>query len=231
MSEFGPAFKKTGQNEGGFAHNPADTGGMTVFGISRVNWPKWSGWKIVDVIIDGLVSPGPYGTTAYRAWVKHLNDLLRANSSFMQSVENFYKANFWDANRIGEIVDQDVAEWLYDHIVNGGGQGAKWMQEAAGIKADGSIGAESIKAFNAMRPIELLKKSEIIAAWYRLDKVHNKPSQAQFLNSWLSRDGVDQDIIDQAREWAKDGLTRDEVDQLQAMIKDDAMGDIKEGKS
>lgn len=227
MSDFIIADKIRKRNEGGFAHNPADAGGMTVFGIARNYWLKWSGWKTVDSIIAGLLAPGPYGTTAYRAWVKHLNYLLQANGAFMQSVENFYKANFWDNNRIGEIVDQDVATFLYDHIVNGGGQGAKWMQEAAGIVADGSIGPKSIAAFNAMKPIELLKKSEIVAAWYRLDKVHDKPSQAQFLNSWLGRDGVDQDIIDQAQKFARDGLSDDEVTQLKAMIKADALGDIK----
>lgn len=228
MSDFKIADKIRKQNEGGYANNPADSGGMTVFGIARNYWPKWGGWKTVDIIIGGLVAPGPYGTGAYRAWVKHLNDLLQANDAFMISVENFYKVNFWDANRIGEIVDQDVATFLYDHIVNGGGQGAKWMQEAAGVKADGSIGSKSIAAFNAMKPIELLKKSEIVAAWYRIDKVRDKPSQAQFLNSWLGRDGVDQDIIDQARKFARDGLSDDEVTQLKAMIKADALGDIKE---
>jgi len=226
MSEFKPAYEKTGQNEGGYAHNPADSGGLTVFGISRVHHPQWRGWRIVDQILANLLAQPVWGTREYRHWTKHIDDVMKASPVLMVMVEAFYRANFWDNNRIGDIVDQGVANWLYDHVVNGGGQGIKWMQEAAAIKADGVIGPESLRVFNSMRPIELLKKSEIVAAWYRMDKVHNKPSQAQFLNSWLSRDGVDHDIINQAREWAKDGLTHAEVEQLLEMIQKDAMGDI-----
>lgn len=228
MSDFKRAFKKTGLNEGGFANNPDDAGGMTVFGIARKYWPKFAGWWIVDQIISELVNQPRFGTSEYRNWTAHVNKLLRGSGVFMGYVETFYKVNFWDKYRLSEIVDQDLADWLYDHAVNGGGQGIKWAQEAADITADGVVGSETIRVFNGQNPIVLLKKCEIVAAWYRLEKAEHVPSQAQFLNSWLSRDGVDDDIIKQVRQFAKDGLTEAEVEYLKGIIKADALNDIQE---
>jgi lysozyme family protein len=228
VADFIKAYEKTAINEGGFANNPADSGGMTVFGIARKYWPAFAGWRIVDRIIGGLVKQPAYGTSEFRSWAAHVTQLLRKDGVFMGYVETFYKSNFWDKYRLDELNDQDLAEWLYDHIVNGGARGVQWMQEAADITADGAIGDESIRVFNGQNPVVLLKKAEIVAAWYRLEKAEHVPSQAQFLNSWLSRDGVDAEIIKQVREFARDGLTPAEVEELKGIIKADALGDIQE---
>ncbi len=47
---FAEALKHTLEFEGGYANDPADRGGETFRGISRKNWPRWSGWDLIDQV-------------------------------------------------------------------------------------------------------------------------------------------------------------------------------------
>lgn len=218
MAQFEEAHKEVMGNEGGYANNPADAGGETYKGIARKFWGTWRGWTIIDQVKATMLKQPAYGTTEYRSWVKHLNGLLAEKPALQQLVLTFYRVNFWDANLLGDIKVQSVATWLYDHAVNGGGRGIKWMQESAGVTADGDIGPKSIEAINAHDPALLLQEAEDVAAFYRLDKAAADPSQIQFLPSWLRRDGVSQEEIQKVMQAAKDGLTYAEVKELKAMI-------------
>lgn len=198
MAEFIVAHRLTMGDEGEYANNPADHGGETYKGISRDNWPNWSGWKLVDAFKRSVSAEPPYGTAAYKLWVKLLNRSLAANSALQQDVLDFYQISEWNANHLGEIVNQDVANWLYNHLVNGGARGVQWMQAAAGVAPDGSIGPKTIAAINAADPAQLLEKAMDNAVAYRLAKVRAEPDQKQFLTSWLERDGVSADKIQAA---------------------------------
>jgi len=188
MASFNEAYEKTARTEGGYANNAADAGGETYAGIARNFWPKWKGWQLIDALKDAQSFP------------RNLKNI----PSLQKLVEDFYFSNFWLANRLGEIVNQDVADWAYDHAVNGGGRGTQWLQEAAGVTADGDIGSKSINAINAADPAALLRKATIVASLYRLEKANDKPSQIQFLNSWLSRDGLAPELIKLVLAEAKD---------------------------
>jgi len=120
--------------------------------------------------------------------------------------------NFWDANRIGMIENQDVANWLYDHAVNAGGRGIRWMQLAARVTPDGAIGTKTLVAINAADPEKLLQRAEDIAGAYRLDRAHEDPSQISFLMSWLKRDGQPESILEHVRQLSRDGeLDKEDV--------------------
>jgi lysozyme family protein len=190
MAYFLIAHKLTMGAEGGYANNPSDHGGETYKGIARAFWGKWPGWQIVDAYKAKRLAQPPYGTAAYALWVKLLNRDLANDPTLQQSVLNFYQENFWVANHLNEVIDQDVANWLYNHMVNGGARGAQWIQAAAGVAPDGSIGPKTIAAINAANPAELLDKAMDNAVAYRLAKVRQEPDQRQFLRSWLARDGV-----------------------------------------
>lgn len=228
MAKFEPAFQKTNGNEGGCSFNPADLGNVVVSGIvtiptyrgiAPVSHPKWIGWKYITGCINQLNPMPVYGSSAQRNWVKHLNGLLATLAPLQTAVFNFFKINYWDANCLGKITSQDVAEWLYDHVVNAGARGAMWMQLAAKVKPDGGIGPKSLDAINAADPAGLLERAEDIAGAYRLDRAHANPSQIQFLTSWLRRDGQPETIIDMVKKAAADGLLDDsEVEQLKAAM-------------
>lgn len=219
MANFNAAHAKVMGNEGDYANNPADVGGETYKGIARKFWPNWSGWKYVDAVKANAIPQPAYDTTAYRSYASHLNCCLAGLASLQQIVLDFYRQNFWDKYRLSEIHDQTVAVWLYDHVVNGGGRGAMWMQAAVGVVADGKIGPATIAAINAADPEKLLQEAEDVAAFYRLDKAAADPSQIPFLPSWLRRDGVSANEIRQVMQAAKNGLTYAEVAGLKEMIK------------
>jgi len=218
MADFSKAHREVMGNEGGYANNPADTGGETYKGIARKHHPSWAGWVFIDKAKKTVTKQPAYGTSSWREWVRQFNAVLQCDNTLQGWVLSFYRANFWDANRCGDVVDQRVATWLYDHVVNAGGRGAKWMQEAAGVKADGAIGPKSIAAINAADPAQLLQEAEDVAAFYRLDRAVADASQIQFLPSWLRRDGVSKAEIDQVMKAAKDGLTYAEAVALKSMI-------------
>jgi len=197
MADFNTAHKKVMGNEGGYGNNPADAGGETYKGIARKFWPQWGGWKYVDGVKACVVSQPEYGTVEYHGWAGHLNAQLASLNQLQQLVLDFYRANFWDKYRLSEVNDQAVAAWIYDHAVNGGGRGAMWVQEAVGVAADGVIGPQTIRAINAADPQALLAKARDLAVAYRLKKVRENPDQKQFLHSWLVRDGVPEDQINQ----------------------------------
>ncbi|GFE61918.1 glycoside hydrolase family 108 protein [Geobacter sp. AOG2] len=219
MADFNAAHAKAMENEGGYANNPADAGGETYKGIARKFWPSWSGWRFVDGIKSKVTAQPHFGTSGYYEWVKLFNSLLIQINQLQRYVVDFYKVNFWDKYRLSEINDQAVATWLYDHVVNGAARGIQWLQEAAGVAADGKIGPATIAAINAADPATLLQEAEDVAAFYRLDKAAANPSQIQFLPSWLRRDGVSTEEINQVMQAVQGGLTYAEVAELKEMIK------------
>jgi lysozyme family protein len=221
MAHFNTAHQQVMGNEGGYSNNPDDAGGETYKGIARKFWPQWCGWKYVDGVKANTVEPPEHVTQAYRNYVAYLNGCLAGLSVLQQQVLDFYKMNFWDKYRLSEVNDQAVADWIYDHVVNGGGRGAMWVQEAAGVKADGAIGPQTIQAINAADPKALLQEACDVAAFYRLDKASADPSQIQFLPSWLRRDGVSAEEIQQVVRAARDGLTYDKVAGLKKQVRDE----------
>lgn len=187
MAKFEIAESITGRNEGGYANNPADTGGETYAGIARNYWPNWQGWKIIDNIKFDLRVNGVVTAT-------NINKAAKANAFLTNLISQFYKQNFWDVNKLDQIKDQQLANTVYDFGVNSGtGRAAKFLQDTynewKGIRVlsvDGMIGPMTLEYINASKHPELIyglynKKRE---AFYRSIA---KGSQVQFLKSWLSR--------------------------------------------
>lgn len=185
MADFEQAFNKVVRAEGGWVNNPKDSGGETYIGVSRNNWPKWAGWRIIDEIKASLTVQPTFGTSAYRNWVGYLDGLLKASLTLQTHVKSFYLANFW--GKLGEINDQRVSEEVFDKHVNCGGVALKWLQRAAGVTADGVIGPKSIEAINSKDPAALLWAFNAAAKDYYEDIIDRRPDQEQFRKSWMSR--------------------------------------------
>lgn len=66
----------------------------------------------------------------------------------LERAKQIYKRDFWDKVH-GDDLPYVVAFNLFDGAVNSGPSRAiKWMQEAAGVAADGIIGPQSLAAFH-----------------------------------------------------------------------------------
>lgn len=119
------------ESEGGYQLHTVsgDRGGMTYAGISRNNWPKWSGWRKID-----------------------LNDM----SGIVPLVYDFYYQNFWNKIKGDDIIDQDTAYLIFDFAVNAGIKSAvRLAQHLIKVQADGVIGPITIRALNLLSEIPM----------------------------------------------------------------------------
>jgi len=195
MSDFLTAHKEVMGHEGGYANNPDDTGGETYKGVARNHHPRWGGWKYIDGAKAQIVRQPAYGTGEYANWARHLNGKLAEINALQQMVLEFYRAEFW--KRLGEVTDQALATWVYDKDVNTGSMGSHWLQEALGVTVDGCIGPKTIAAANQTDPAALLEEMKGHATVYYLT-LAQKPRQAGFWKSWISRVGLSPERLAQA---------------------------------
>lgn len=196
MAKFEIAESITGRNEGGYANNPADTGGETYAGIARNHWGKWEGWKYIDPLkIQYKTYKQNFKNTDGRSAMplaSYINYYAGQDDRVKKSISKFYKQNFWDVMKLDLVNDQQLANSVYDFGVNSGtGRSAKFLQQSVnvvcnvGLVVDGKIGAKTLNEINKHNA-ELIYNSlnKNREDFYRSIA---KGSQAQFLKSWLSR--------------------------------------------
>lgn len=177
MAVFDLAYQHTARNEGGYANNPKDKGGETYAGISRKNWPNWGGWRFIDGIKQ------QHGTTA-----DIINKYAGASEIVQSLVKEFYKTNFWYPLGLSMVNDQQLANNVYDFAVNAGvTTSAKRLQRAAGVRDDGIIGNQTLRAVNALPANHVYDTFNGLRKAYYDNIIAKNPSQAVFKNSWYSR--------------------------------------------
>jgi lysozyme family protein len=76
----------------------------------------------------------------------------------LELAQRIYKDRYWDAVQ-AENLPADVRYIVFDGAVNSGvSQSAKWLQRACGVKDDGVIGPQTIRAANAISSDGLKRK-------------------------------------------------------------------------
>jgi len=173
MANFNQAFEKMISHEGGYADDPDDSGGETYKGISRNNFPNWSGWEVIDSFKTATNFPG----------------ILDSSVGLHSLVESFYKFNFWIPINGDQIASQKIAESIFDFGVNAGvGTSAKLAQKVVGIPdPDGAIGKNTIAKLNIFDP-------ELFIAAFMVEKVRRyieickkKESNRKYFFGWIDR--------------------------------------------
>jgi lysozyme family protein len=110
------------KSEGGFVNHPKDPGGMTNLGVTRSAWEAFINQKVTE-------------------------DEMRALTP--ELVKPFYKALYWDRIK-GDSLPDGVDYAAYDLAVNSGPhRAAQYLQEIAGVTADGMIGPKSLEAIKS----------------------------------------------------------------------------------
>ena len=113
------SFEMVLKHEGGFVNHPKDPGGMTNLGVTQRAWEGYVG-KPVDEAFMRKLTP--------------------------EVVKPFYKTMYWDKIK-GDQLPAGVDYAAYDLAVNSGvGRAAKYLQQIAGVTADGVIGPRSMEA-------------------------------------------------------------------------------------
>jgi lysozyme family protein len=178
---FQSIYPYVAQFEGGYVNDPADSGGETFRGISRVNWPRWPGWAAIDA--------------AKKQGIRKARDIdvfFKNDEAMQRSVEDFYETNFYRTCADLGLPDRATGK-MFDTAVNcGTGRAVKFAQAILGVAQDGVAGPKTRAAaaayFKAAGDEGKFLKAFVAqqSAFYQ-GIVARKPSQAKFLNGWLRR--------------------------------------------
>ncbi|MGL6208713.1 MAG: glycoside hydrolase family 108 protein [Paracoccaceae bacterium] len=110
-------LKEVLKHEGGWADHPSDPGGATMKGITIGTYRQWKGRSVT------------------KAELRAISD---------EEVAAIYKRNYWDKVR-GDDLPSGLDFVAFDPAVNSGpSRGAKWLQSALGVTADGKIGPKTL---------------------------------------------------------------------------------------
>lgn len=130
-TNFESCLKALLKHEGGFVNHPKDPGGMTNLGVTKKVWEEW------------------IGRTCDEAEMRSLTP---------EKVGPLYKKKYWDAVK-GDELPSGVDSVVFDCAVNSGpGRAVKFLQEAVGTTADGSIGPKTLATVASLPAKDTINK-------------------------------------------------------------------------
>ena len=150
--------------EGGFANDPADRGGATNKGVTIATF---------EVYCKAKSLPRPNVERLKRMTDGEWLDIL--------------KTMFWDRWQADKIKSQKLANILVDWVWGSGVYGIKIPQRILGVKQDGIVGDETLKALNAQDPDKLFQAIYEARKKYLNDITISRPINKRFLKGWLNR--------------------------------------------
>ncbi len=99
-----------------------------------------------------------------------------------------YKAEYWDKIRGDQLINQEVAEALFDTAVNMGcGMAVRLAQRAVNVPDDGAIGPGTINALNTVLVPLFLSRYKLAKIARYVDICKKDDSQRKFIIGWISR--------------------------------------------
>lgn len=135
MAKFEEAYNRTSKFEGGYVNDKNDRGGETYKGIARKFHADWKGWSIID---------------SYKKKPNFPKNLA-SDSQLPTLVKNLYRKLYWDAVWGDKLLNQKVANDLYDTAVNMGvGISIKLSQRIYKMKETGKMSIELLNKLNSI---------------------------------------------------------------------------------
>jgi lysozyme family protein len=102
-----------------------------------------------------------------------------------EEAEAIYLRDWW---KFGGLLDQNVANKLFDSFVNMSSEAIRIMQRCVGVIVDGSYGPKTEEAINRIAdPATLLEQYRGELVVFYEDLVQKRPENAKFLEGWLRR--------------------------------------------
>jgi lysozyme family protein len=190
---FDSALKVILSHEGKWSNDQVDRGKETYKGISRIKWPVWSGWSLIDAYkkeIDPSVS---------KTALDKFNLLLEKDMVLSNDVVNFYRIIFWDALRCDDMPDEIRFE-LFDTAINQGKYTAVFnLQRAlnllnqngklyADISTDGKMGPGTVQTARACPyKVALHNTMNILQAQHYIGISEKDKTQEKFFRGWITQ--------------------------------------------
>ena len=160
MDNFARCFAFTLGAEGGFTSNPDDPG-------------NWTGGQVGHGALRGT----KFGISAAAYPSLDIANLTRQNA------QDIYRRDYW-APLQGDSLPFVIALAAFDAAVNAGPRRAiAWLQQAAGLPADGVLGEATLAALIAGNPMLLAREALV----RRLDFSTRLPAWADFGLGWSRR--------------------------------------------
>ena len=149
-------FKLVLRHEGGYVNHFRDPGGRTNLGVTQRSWEAYLDRPVTEAEMKALTP---------------------------EKVKPFYKSRYWDKVR-GDELPFGVDYAVYDLAVNSGPtRAAKYLQQEAGVPADGIIGRKTMAAVLAAPPDELVDA----ICGMRMDFLKALPTFNVFGKGWTRR--------------------------------------------
>ena len=143
-------------SEGGWADDKADPGGATMKGITIGTYRAWKGRAVT------------------KAELRAISDA---------EVAAIYRQNYWNAVR-GDDLPPGLDLVAFDGAVNSGvSRGARWLQQALGVTADGKVGPQTLTAARQAHPEAVIDR----ACDLRMGFLRGLPTWSRFGKGWSSR--------------------------------------------
>lgn len=137
MAKLDIALNLTLKNEGFYSNDPSDTGGETLWGIARNKEKNWPGWTIVDSLKNNTSFP----------------NCLKDNAQLIQLRYDVYNTNYWKPIKGNDIINQEVANDLFDKAVNMGvHQAVVLSQRSLEIPETGKMDNSTLNVLNTNNP-------------------------------------------------------------------------------
>jgi lysozyme family protein len=157
---FSDALTVVLKEEGGFANNPKDPGGMTNLGVTERAW---------------------------QGYVHHAVNEMQMRALTPEQVTPFYRTEYWD-KVAGDQLGPALGLLVFDFAVNHGPSGASGMlQRIVGATADGAIGPGTLRAVQAY--VGSVGLTHLIGQYgdARAKFYRSLPTFATFGKGWLAR--------------------------------------------
>lgn len=144
---------------------------------------------------NNLLDPGGitnYGVTAKTAasfgYTGDMHDIP------IGLVVDIYKNGYWDILKLDEMINQDLANNVFDFGVNAGThESALTLQRSVNmlgrvqLTTDGNIGSATLTEVNSLDADSLINNFQSLRVKYYQALVIEKPSLQEFLNDWVNR--------------------------------------------
>lgn len=167
MANFEKAYKENLIAEGGYTLHKVknDVGGLTYAGITKKYYPNWEGWDIINGHPDG-----------------NYPDTLTS------LVKDFYKTNYWDRIKGDSILNDNIAETIYDFAINAGlSVSTKLTQLVLNLQPDGIFGKITLGVLNQKSADEFIIPFTLVKIKRYLEICNKNKKQSKFLLGWLNR--------------------------------------------
>lgn len=169
MFDISMKFEK-GNLVNGYGNDPDDSGGETVYGITRKNFPNLKVWASLDKC-KGLVAKRGY----------------KIPQDEMDEIEGVYYKNFYKKANIEEFEDNALGMQIFDFAINAGvSRAVKTLQSMMHITVDGICGRQTVTTANIRNTKSVredYRKNRI--AYY--EAISKKGNNKKYLKGWIKR--------------------------------------------